>query len=112
HLVPSLYIVDGRIEGDLAVFQTYGQPQPDLEGRTFRYLFYIPTGMLPEYSLYEFSERDVPIREQKRGWRTVLLRLIKSGLLTEDTCREVFGEAVGEASTVWHRTLHQYRSLN
>lgn len=109
-LVPNLYITDGRIAGDLAVFRTYGQPQPRLDGRDFEYLFYIPTGLLPEYSLYEFNERDIPVREKQRGWRTVLLRLIKSGLLTEETCNRVFGEAHGEAATVYLRHLHNFRN--
>jgi hypothetical protein len=109
-LVPNLYITEGRIIGDLAVFQTYPCPQPDLEGRDFRYLFYIPTGVLPEFSQYEFDERDVPIRESKRGWRTVLLRLIKMGLLSEEACDREFGRAQGIASTVWYRQLYQFRN--
>lgn len=109
-LVPSLYITEGRIIGDLAVFQTYPCPQPDLNGHDFRYLFYIPTGILPEFSQYEFDARDIPVRESKRGWRTVLLRLIKLGLLTEERCDQEFGAARGEASTVWFRQLHALRN--
>jgi len=108
--VHNLYIMEGRIIGDLAVFQTYPCPQPDLEGRDFRYLFYIPTGQLPEFSQYEFDARDVPIRESTRGWRTVLLRLIKLGLLSEETCDREFGRAVGIASTVWYRQLYGFRN--
>jgi len=110
-LIPTLYITDGRIEGDLAVFQTYGQPQPDLDGNTFRYLFYMPKGTLPEFSLYLFDEeRDIPIKEKLRGWRTVLLRLIKCGLISEEKVEAVFGPAAGEAAAVYNRTLWQYRN--
>jgi hypothetical protein len=110
-LVPSLYITEGRIEGDLAVFLTYPCPQPELDGRDFRYLFYIPTGLLPEYSLWEFDKiKDIRIRESRRGWRTPLLRLIKTGLLTEEACNKVFGVPTGEASTVWHRELFEFRN--
>ncbi len=110
-LVPNIYITEGRIEGDLAIFQTYPCPQPDLEGRDFRYLFYIPTGLLPEYSIWEFDKiRDIRIRESQRGWRTVLLRLIKSGMLTEETCNVVFGVPTGEAATVWKRELFEFRN--
>jgi len=110
-LVPNLYITEGRIEGDLAVFRTYPCPQPDLEGRDFRYLFYIPTGLLPEYSIWEFDKiRDIRIRESQRGWRTVLLRLIKLGMLSEEVCNKVFGYPDGEASTVWHRELFENRN--
>jgi hypothetical protein len=110
-LVPSLYLTDGRIVGDVAIFRTYPCPQPHLDGRDFEYLFYCPTGLLTEYSLYEFEPtRDIPVREKLRGWRTVLLRLIKSGLLTEEECDREFGRATGPASSVWYRQLYQHRN--
>jgi len=110
-LVPDLYIVPGNLPGDLAVFRTYPGPQTRLEGRDFEYLFYCPTGLLPEYSQYEFDTvRDVAIKEKRRGWRTVLLRLILNGLLSEDTCNKVFGPAKGPASSVWHRRLWASRN--
>jgi hypothetical protein len=110
-LVPSLYITEGNIAGDLAVFRTYPCPQPDLDGRDFRYLFYIPTGLLAEYSLWEFDEiRNIRIKEKQRGWRTPLLRLIKSGLLDESVCNKVFGIPTGEAATVWNRELFEFRN--
>lgn len=111
HLVPDLYITDGRVEGDLAVFRVYGRPQPQLNGRTFEYLFYCPTGVLPEFSIYEFDEvRDIPVRELKRGWRTVLLRLIKSGLVSEETVNKVFGRAEGPAATIYNQKLQAFRN--
>ena len=109
-LVPELYIMPGRIVGDWAVFRTYGQPQPRLDGRTFEYLFYIPSGLLPEFSLYEFNDRDIPVREKQRGWRTVLLRLIKTGLVSEATCNKVFGIPEGPGATVYLRTLYEFRN--
>jgi hypothetical protein len=109
-LIPDLYFTEGRIIGDLAVYRTYGGPQTRLNGNSFEYLFYMPTGLMPEFSLYEFSERDVPVKEKQRGWRTILLRLIRTGLLTEEKCREEFGEAVGAGSTVWHRKLWEFRN--
>ena len=109
-LIPNLYIIDGRILGDLAIYKTYGGPQKRLEGNSFEYLFYMPTGFLPEFSTYEFNERDVIVKEKQRGWRTVLLRLVRTGLLTEEKCRKVFGEALGAGATVWHRKLWEFRN--
>jgi hypothetical protein len=111
-LIPSLYVTEGRIAGDLAIFQTAASPRPDWSDRNFRYLFYCPTGILPEYSLYEFeSARDVPVREKLRGWRTVLLRLIKSGLISEKQCDESFGEPSGGPRRArWRRQLYEYRN--
>ena len=109
-LVPSLYITEGNIKGDLAVFRVYPQPQPRLEGRSFEYLFYMPIGLMPEFSIYEFNERNIPVREKMRGWRTVLLRLIKSKLLTEDQCHEAFGRAEGPGAIVYLRKLYEFRN--
>jgi len=110
-LIPSLYFTDGNVIGDIAIYQTYDRPQPELDGRTYRYLGYIPNDLLPEYSLYEFDNvRDIAIREKKRGWRTPLLRFIEAGLLSESLCNEVFGRAEGPASTVWYRHLYNFRN--
>lgn len=110
-LVPNLYVTEGRIIGDLAVFQTYPCPQTKLEGRDFQYLWYVPEGVCPEYSVYEFDHgNDIAIREKMRGWRTCLLRLVKSGMLTESQCDKHFGRASGKASTRWYRELFKHRN--
>lgn len=109
-LIPDLFVIDGRFQGDLAAYRIYGQPQPRLEGRTFEYLFYIPTGILPEFSAYEFDARDVPIREKLRGWRTVLLRLIKARMVSEDDINRVFGRADGPAASRYNRELWKFRN--
>jgi len=109
-LVPCLHYTDGRIENCVAIFRTYPCPQPQLDGRDFEYLFYCPSGALPEYSIYEFDARDIPVRERIRGGRTVLLRLIRTGLLTEAQSDREFGRADGPASTVWYRRLWEYRN--
>lgn len=110
-LVPNLYITDGRIVGHLAVFQTAAFPQTAWEGRTFKYLFYSDTGLLPEFSIYEFDlVRNVIIREKKRGWRTVLLRLVKANLLEESKVNQVFGRAEGSPANRYNRELQKYRN--
>lgn len=108
-LIPQLYFTDGRIVGDMAVFLTYPGPQTRLNGRDFEYLWYIPKKVMPEFSKYEFNVYDVPVRESERGWRTPLLRCIKRGLITQETCDKVFGEARGLASDRWYRTLQEHR---
>lgn len=111
-LVPSLYITQGRIVGDLAIFQTAPSPQTAWDGKDFRYLFYCPGNTtLPEFSTYQFDDaRDIAIKEKDRGWRTVLLRLIRAGLLSEETSNRVFGRPEGPAASRWHRSLFQYRN--
>lgn len=109
-LAPSLFVMEGNIEGDLALYRTFGCPQAELNGNDFQYLGYCPTGILNEYSIHEFDGRDVLIREKSRGWRTVLLRLILNGLITETQAEEVFGPAVGPASAVYNRRLQNFRN--
>lgn len=109
-LIPDLYVTAGNIIGDLAFYQVAGSPQKKWGDNSFRYLFYCPTGVLPEFSQYEFDARDIPVREKKRGWRTVLLRLIKSGLLTEEVCNKEFGFARGEAAYIWYREIWRHRN--
>lgn len=108
--VPNLYVKDGNIVGHLALYELSSQPREDWGGQQFRYLFYFEEGLIPEFSLYEFSALDVPIREKKRGWRTVLLRLINSGLLTEPKSDKFFGPAEGEASLIWRYKLYLHRN--
>jgi hypothetical protein len=110
-LVPCLLVIPGNVKGDLAVYRVYPQPQAHLDGMSMQYLWYVPMGWMPEFSIYLFDSRGVPTREEKRGWRTPLLRLIKSGLLTEEKCNEVFGRPPeGAASAVWFRKLHEHRN--
>lgn len=109
-LAPDLFFVDGNFVGDVSIFRTYPQPLPRLSGRDFEYLFYMPLGYSQEYSTLEFSDLDVPIREKKRGWRTVLLRLVCSRVLTEGQVNEVFGEAHGPASRQYRKQLYAWRN--
>jgi hypothetical protein len=106
----KLYFMDGRIADDISIFRTYGVPQPHLEGRTFEYTMYMPQGMMPEFSFIEYGPQDQPIKESKRGWRTVLLRMIKSGIITEKQVNEKFGEAAGLGSVPYNRQLWQHRN--
>jgi hypothetical protein len=108
--IPSLYFTDGNFIGDVSIYRTYGCPQPQLEGRTFQYLFYMPLGWMREYSIYEFDHRDVPVREKERGWRTVLLRFIKTRLLSESRVNNTFGEPYGPGSIHYQRQLWRWRN--
>jgi hypothetical protein len=112
-LVPALFVKEGGIVGDLALYLVADTPQAKWDGKNFKYMGFLTYEMLPEFSRYEFETvRDVMIRESERGWRTPLLRFIKDGLITEDQCRQEFGAAVGEGSMTWHKTLWNYRNEN
>lgn len=119
-LIPELFVTNavtgrndshGRFVRHLAFFQLSSNVRPDWDNRTIRLLCWCERDWMPEYSTYEFDNvRDVLIREDVRGWRTVLLSLIHRGVLTEELCDATFGIATGEASTVWYRELYKFRN--
>lgn len=105
-LIPGLIWREGAIAGDLAVF---------LEDTTteigYRYLWYIPKGILPEFSLHEFDRFQCPVKEKKRGWRTPLLRCILGGLITEEDANRIFGSPTdGLSSQVYRMRLWEHRN--
>lgn len=110
-LVPSLFVKPGGIVGHLALYQVAEQPQQKWDGRNYNYLGYAEFTLLPEFSIYEFDEKkDVVLRASVQGWRDVLLRFIRAGLLTEDQVNKEFGRATGRASTVWYKRLWSLRN--
>lgn len=109
----KLFIREGNFLGDFAVYRISGVPRPDFDGprNDYKYLFYIPTGILPEFSLMEFNDMAVPVREYRRGWRNVLVRLVKAGLLTEDDINYHFGRPPENiASQPYRRELYIIRN--
>lgn len=108
-LIPGLRWIPGKIEGDISVYIL--DNHPEFQPLGYRYLWYIESGVLPEFSLFEFDERDFPIKEKKRGWRTPLLRCILAGLVNEQQASEVFGRPPENlASEVWYRRLYALRN--
>ena len=108
--VPNLFIRDGNLENHIACYRIWEQPQPALEGRTFRYACGFPMVRMPEYSTYVVDDRDVIHKQKQVGWRTPVLRLIIQGLISERKAEKVFGEARGPASTVFRRALYDWRN--
>jgi hypothetical protein len=100
-IIPNLHVKDGRIGNDVSLFQVIGDE--------IKYLVWTHQGNLPEYSIVVTNWQNRPVREI-RGWRTVLLRLIKAGVITEEQAVKQFGSPTnGEAARfylqelAWHR---------
>lgn len=116
----KLYIRDGNFVGDLAIYKVferikyeygmYRAAKLDPDRPTFQYLCYMPLGYSPEFSVIEFDHRAVPLREKERGWRTVLLKLIKSGVVIEADVNKEFGYPVGPGSIAYRRDLFRWRN--
>jgi hypothetical protein len=65
----------------------------------------------PEYSIMRFNEYDVPKEERFRGWRTVLLCLIVSDVITEEEAEKAFGPALGPAGEFYREQLQINRRV-
>jgi len=108
-LLPGLRWIPGKIEGDISVYIM--DTHPEFQPLGYRYLWYVESGIMPEFSLYEFDERDFPIKEKKRGWRTPLLRCILAGMISQADAESMFGRPPENlASEVWYRRLYAYRN--
>lgn len=108
-LLPGLRWIPGRNPGDISVYLM--DNHPEFQPLGYRYLWYVEEGIMPEFSLFEFDERDFPSREKKRGWRTPLLRCILAGLVSQTQAEEAFGRPPENlASEVWYRRLYAYRN--
>jgi len=115
HVYPGLHVTQGgvTINGavvDLALYATSPTAKPDWAGRDFRYMGYVTLGVMPEYSEYEFNERDVLQRCTQMGWRSVLLRFVENNILTEDQCLKEFGPPSGGVNSLWYKKLHNHRN--
>jgi hypothetical protein len=115
HVYPNLYVTPGgvTVNGaivDIALYATSGVNRPEWSGNSFKYMGYVTLGTLPEYSEYEFNERDVLIRATQIGWRSVLIRFVENNILTEEQCNQEFGLPSGGANSLWYKKLQQHRS--
>ena len=111
HIYPALYVTQGGIVGDLALYATSGTARPEWGGNTFAYVGYVSLGTMPEFSSYEFDRaRDILLRAKEIGWRSVLLRFIEKKILTEEQVLKEFGPPSGGENSLWYKKLQQARS--
>lgn len=64
----------------------------------------------PEWSQLRVDVHGLPKNEKYRGWRTVLLTLIKRKFITEEQCDLVFGKPTGPRARPWLRSLWEIRN--
>ena len=110
HIYPALFVTQGGIVTDLALYATSPVAKPGWADRDFKYIGYVTLGVLPEYSRYEFDQRDIIQRCTQIGWRSVLLRFVENNILTEDQCLKEFGPPSGGVNSLWYKKLHNHRN--
>lgn len=97
----SLIIEDGGVRNALAV-RFPGHLEDGTYGKRYITGFY--KEVLPEFSCIKSDERGRPTREC-RGWRTVLVPLIKQHIISYKDAVDVFGTPNGQRSGRWHQLL-------
>lgn len=112
---PSLQVIDGS-PGNVAIYVrkkptdiSFGDIDPKGEFFTdHKYVGGMAKDWLPEYSHVILDSSLLPVREY-RGWRTVLISLIRGGALTYNQAIAQFGEPRDARSTRWHQLLHKFK---
>lgn len=82
----------------------------DLLGRAI-YVSGFPKDWLTEFSYAFVDERNLPT-EERRGWRSVLLRLMAKGVLEWEAVVNEFGHSEGLNSERWLIYTAPYRNQN
>jgi len=80
-------------------------------GNHLIYLSGFHKGYLTEFSYTLVDQRDLPV-EEKRGWRTVLLRLMARGVIKWEQVVKEFGHSDGLNSERWLVYTAPYRHRN
>lgn len=88
-------------------FSLYVEDARHTDTNGVRYIGYIPTGKLQEFSSYKYDRHGVPTDETDRGYRGILLKLIAEKYLTEQQVEKVFGFC---DEKIWAKTLYHFRN--
>lgn len=100
--------LSGKVIKGLSGLYVY---MPDVKGGHWHYVCGVQASMMNEYSVIYVDSHGLPLNEKKRGWRTVLLRLIQGSFITEEQADEVFGEPTSGPVSRRHREqLYWFRN--
>lgn len=84
---------------------------PPKQVQRARYVCYMQTPAMYEWSVLKVDAHGKPIGEDFRGWRTVLAQLIEKEILTEYQAHQIFGyPSDNPVFSRYHRTLWEYRN--
>ena len=100
--------LSGKVIKGLSGLYVY---MPDVKGGHWHYVCGVQASMMNEYSVIRLDSHNLPINEKKRGWRTVLLRLIQGSFITEDEAENEFGEPIsGWVSRRYREQCYWFRN--
>ena len=102
--------LSANIRKGLTGLAVYHPKEIDGKRVDWHYVCGVQVGYMHEYSSMHFDERGLPLNEKWRGWRTVLLRLIQLGHVTEEQALKVFGEPTEAGSRRYREQLYYWRN--
>ena len=95
---------------DAAIREGSGGSGKDLFFLLNRYVGGMPKEELPEWGYVDIDTSLVAMREHLRGWRTILIGLIRCGVLSYADAVAEFGDPVSDArNVVWMKKLVEWR---
>lgn len=117
-LMPNVIVERGQVNGTLSLYQPVNTPvreAPDYKGSEKWYftkpvyIGWIHLGEMPEYEIDVLNDVQIPIR-QKRGWRTILLRMIVKWNYEKLVIPMPGGLEIKEKEDIWGRKVRQSRA--
>jgi hypothetical protein len=117
---PTIKAVDGS-PGNIALYfprSTKELEQATQEWQYDRDKFYLvnkyvagfPKQEIPEFSHFLLDTDGIPTREY-RGWRSILIVLLKQGVISYRGAVREFGEALGQRGWRWQMETQKWRHL-
>lgn len=104
-IIPGLTVAAGH-GTNISLYR----PSPRSVDAPQQYIGYLYSGENPEYSTWLLDQNDVPVQE-RRGWRTTLLRLILSRTITERDAEKAFPRpSNGAVASHYRRQLYRFRN--
>lgn len=84
---------------------------PTDKGGSWCFISQVQTGVTPEFSIIRVDDHNVPSGFKYIGWRTVLLRAIIKGALSEEIVEKYFGDVTtGAPSRRYRAQLNGFRN--
>ncbi len=84
---------------------------PGWLGAEQQYVGFVQLPFMQEFEELHFDRYDVPLGCKRRGWRTVLLRLVQNRIISEEKLNQVFREApTGPVSRRYLQQMHHFRN--
>lgn len=80
-----------------------------VKNREKTYVCAFDEGVLPEHSIIEVDNADLPVKE-RRGWRTVLTRLLQSGAMSWPQILHSFSDTHSAVSERWRFNTREFRA--